>query len=1035
MRAITLEFAAFGPYKDRQWIDFRSLGEETIFLITGPTGAGKTTIFDAICYALYGKASGSDRDVDSFRSHFSSPDDSTFVSFTFFLKDSYYTVNRKPKQPKRKTRGEGYREEPAQAELYQIINGEKSLVYSKINDVNEMIQQMLGLDYEQFRKMIMIPQGEFRKLITENSKDREEILQKIFHTYFYQKITDELKAQEKDARYQLEQIDWKLDQALQKVDWVTISDDMDLSTVLLNINQQAEVDEKRKQQILIHQKEVDQILQQKQQAFWEAKQLMEKFQKMEQLQQQQQELNQEKQSMKDKMKQLELADKAKHIQLAEKQWNERSDETAKQVEQTKQQRKLVEQEVQKWQHLKQQKQRQEQHLEYKEQERQHVREQKQKLPDVKQYQTIQTELQQLNKQIHQAKVDLKKLQVNKQECQAIIQHIEKKTESTNDVTKHYYNLKQIVQELEANSKKAENLSKEFCTLQQLRENYQKIRAQYQHYNEEITNVKQQLKEMEAAQKSEQAVLIAQQLETGQPCPVCGSTHHPNIARDQEISIDVDDLQSRKQVLEDLELLQAEVSEQLIQAKGNEEAKRQVVEGLAHDLSVSPENINATIINEQIQSFQKQIEVRKQQEFEMKQQLEQLEIDQTERKKQLEERKKIEERIDQLDKKIQGYQKQKWTNETKLEQLKNTLPEEAFQSNNWEQEVLAKEEELEQWFKDWQALQNNIEQQNIVVTQAKATLHSQKNFLSDQIKQKEKAEKTFRVYLEEAGFQNVSDYQKAKLSEQARNELKHEIDRFHQLEIKVNEQLQFLNEDLHDKQTPNLESLQSEVDNEKQTLETMQETLQQINYVINKAQELTDIIKQLQQERKKEEMVFSDISALAQLANGNNHLKLSFERYVLAAFLDEILMQANIRLDQLTEHRYQLLRSDQLAKQGANSGLDLEVIDQYTGQKRSVKTLSGGEGFKTSLSLALGMADVVQVHAGGVQLDTLFIDEGFGTLDDISLEQAIDCLKDLQQSNRILGIISHVPQLKEEIYAQLQISASSKGSNATFTFQT
>jgi len=182
-----------------------------------------------------------------------------------------------------------------------------------------------------------------------------------------------------------------------------------------------------------------------------------------------------------------------------------------------------------------------------------------------------------------------------------------------------------------------------------------------------------------------------------------------------------------------------------------------------------------------------------------------------------------------------------------------------------------------------------------------------------------------------------------------------------------------------------------------------------------------------------EVEYYTIGALADLAHGNNQLKLSFERYVLSSFLDEILIQANLRLERMTNHRYQLIRSGQIAKRGAQSGLDLEVLDHHTGKQRSVKTLSGGEGFKASLSLALGLADVVQAHAGGVQLDTLFIDEGFGTLDEVSLQQAIDCLKDLQDSNRLLGIISHVPQLKNEIHAKLQIIPSPNGSRMEFSF--
>ncbi|WP_010094528.1 AAA family ATPase [Ornithinibacillus scapharcae] len=216
MRAIRLSMRAFGPYLEKQMIDFEMLGDESIFLITGPTGAGKTTIFDAICYALYGRASGSDRDQDSLRSHFAAIDEPTEVEFRFALNNHVYEIIRNPKQQKKKERGEGFTEEPAKAILYEIVNGEKQLLSSRIKDVNESIEEKLGFDYEQFRKMVLIPQGEFRKLISENSKEREAILQKIFRTYFYEKMTEELKAQAKDLESQVKKLEADVNYGLSK---------------------------------------------------------------------------------------------------------------------------------------------------------------------------------------------------------------------------------------------------------------------------------------------------------------------------------------------------------------------------------------------------------------------------------------------------------------------------------------------------------------------------------------------------------------------------------------------------------------------------------------------------------------------------------------------------------------------------------------------------------------------------------------------------------------------------------------------------
>jgi len=217
LRVLTLEINAFGSYKNHQVIDFTELEEESIFLITGPTGAGKTTIFDAICYGLYGKASGSERDQEAFRSHFSSEDDYTSVKLTFSIKGREYRIERSPKQWKKKTRGDGFTEEPANAAFYtQTPEQDWKLEATKINEVNEAIEQLIGLDYEQFKKMIMIPQGEFRKLISENSREREEVLQKIFHTSFYRKITERLKEQSTELRSEIQQFENDIKQQFDK---------------------------------------------------------------------------------------------------------------------------------------------------------------------------------------------------------------------------------------------------------------------------------------------------------------------------------------------------------------------------------------------------------------------------------------------------------------------------------------------------------------------------------------------------------------------------------------------------------------------------------------------------------------------------------------------------------------------------------------------------------------------------------------------------------------------------------------------------
>ncbi len=297
---------------------------------------------------------------------------------------------------------------------------------------------------------------------------------------------------------------------------------------------------------------------------------------------------------------------------------------------------------------------------------------------------------------------------------------------------------------------------------------------------------------------------------------------------------------------------------------------------------------------------------------------------------------------------------------------------------------------------------------------------------------DKQKEIFLAKLEKYGFPDIASYQNARLNEENMRKLEAEVIQFKEYYQFTNQRMEELEELLRGKTAPDLTLLREELNKLEVEKHTVMQRKQAIELEYQQLLKVKDKLIGLQSEYQKIANQYYDIGELADLARGGeNSKKLSFERYVLATFLDEILLQANVRLDRMTDHRFQLLRSEELAKRGAQSGLDLEVLDHFTGRKRSVRTLSGGEGFKAALSLALGMADIIQSHAGGVQLDTLFIDEGFGTLDEVSLEQAIECLKDLQQDHRVIGVISHVSQLKEEIKAKLTIDSSNEGSIASF----
>jgi exonuclease SbcC len=233
--------------------------------------------------------------------------------------------------------------------------------------------------------------------------------------------------------------------------------------------------------------------------------------------------------------------------------------------------------------------------------------------------------------------------------------------------------------------------------------------------------------------------------------------------------------------------------------------------------------------------------------------------------------------------------------------------------------------------------------------------------------------------------------------------------------------------------PNLQELTELIDKITQEIKDIDDQKSDLSFKKKENEQILETIYFLNKEMKQFEEQYKMIGNLADISKGNNNLRITFERYVLGSFLDDILREANGRLLKMTSGRFQLLRKMDKSKGNTQSGLELLVVDSYTGQERHVKTLSGGESFKASLSLALGLADVVQNYAGGVSLETMFIDEGFGTLDPESLDQAIEALIDIQSSGRLVGIISHVPELKERIDVRLEVVASQSGSTTHFQF--
>ncbi|KAB8138549.1 SMC family ATPase [Gracilibacillus oryzae] len=1034
MRVLTLELTAFGPYRNKQLIDFQKLGEEMIFLITGPTGAGKTTLFDAICYSLYGRASGTDRDQDTLRSHFATKDDLTKVTLTFSLHQKTYSVTRSPKQWKPKARGEGYTEEPATAVLYQL-NAEKQweLVQSKIKEVNDTLQAMINLDYEQFRKMIMIPQGEFRKLISENSKEREEVLQKIFRTYIYHDMTEKMKNDAKLIKEQIEQLEWKLQQEKLNVS----SEMMELEENKPFIEQiELKVNELKEQLNQIHTRK-NQLIQQQQeleQDYYRNQQIAElfdqlDFKKQEKIQMQEQET--EIQEVKGVLQLAYFADQLlpldQQLQTREEEWQNQKKQLQHLQEQLTIKQNAFLKEEQHY-HL----------LKNMEEDREKMKldllRQQENLHNVKGYFARKDQFLKLSGTVEKQRQEINGLEQS-------IEQLNKEKEQSYQISDQIYQLQQTIQEERYNQEKwqrqlaiCHDILKETLQLDTLRRNYLQVKNNVNELNQQVEVQKEKCLEIEQAYHKNIAHILAGTIVEGEPCPVCGSTNHPKKRKSKSNELNQDMVDKERNSLHQLEERHKSVERKMYEIREQGEAKKAVISSFYQTLDPALQSKNSKDLNETVEKLTEQENKREKGILDLHNSLAKLQAA----------KKNVQDIQKQIERSKTEQTKLKTSFSQDLEQLQQLqieltsqekqLPERIDSVNSYQKQVDQLERDYQNKIKQWKDTKERYDKIKHELAEMK-TITQQTEQFEQQLKESyEKQKNLFNQSLAEKNFLTVSAYKEALISKEKQSHLQDRINRYDENKKLIEQRINELMASLENKEKPNLEILKDQLDQFKEKQLSLSKEEQQIEWLLTHLKRSIKTVQSIEKELADLSEKYYHIGELANIAKGDNPQKLSFERFVLSTFLDEILLQANLRLDKMTDHRFQLIRSEEIAKRGAQSGLDLEVLDHYTGRKRSVKTLSGGEGFKAALSLALGMADIIQSHAGGVQLDTLFIDEGFGTLDEVSLEQAIQCLKDLQQDHRVIGVISHVGQLKEAIKAKLIVQSSNDGSDARFVLQ-
>ena len=1000
MMPLNLTISAFGPYPEQIIIDFTQFQESGLFLITGPTGSGKTMIFDAIVFALYGKSSGQMRESDSLRCDHAAKETPTYVEYSFALHDQIYTVKRSPKYFV-----EGRKTAKAPSALLTLPDGK---MVEGVREVDHRIVALLGVDEKQFKQIAMIAQGEFTKLIMSSSEERERVLRNLFHTEVYQRLEEKLK--EKLNLYR-DKYDHLLKRKNQLISELKIdSDDFDLY-----LHQQEALLQKQQQSLAQMQNQHESKKHTLQLYHLQNQRIL----KLENLSKQYQQLCLQEADFRTLKTQIMLLKQAKdtnyyyQIFLQEQRQHDVLSQNLKAIS------------LQLDKSLKNHRQINEQYAHIDE-----MKNEKNALQDkVNAQKKLIDDIYRYHHDYQEKQSYLQEYQSKQEEFKLLLQRTERLENSVLKDQETINDEARLKMEFELAQKKFQSANErkiKIHELSQLNDQYvlesdkrSDLQEIYQALEKEFYQEKNNFDEMEKLFYRQQAGIFASKLEEGKPCPVCGSLHHPQPAAllDEEVTTEKLNLQKRKvnsiqerfndnrqQLMLKTQLLST-IQERIEQSSeelriDSELTKELFIKELNKTNMIEREiKKSYATMNDELKYIQKlktSIALSKKDLQKYQQELEKRQLELTELNNQIH---KIEGRLNEsfaeydIDAQKELYQQ----NQQQLHHLENTIDHLQQKFDKADKERLQLETKQE-------AFRNQMLQQDEKLNKAEndylmhlKQYESETDFfqLKDQIEEIESLEKTYQDHM----------IKKDSLAKQIAS-LQEEVQGLNYIELEdLETELKKLEADMND--------FVKEV-NQSQIALALQK---------NKIEE----IRQINSTMALDEEKYQRYLDLSNVTSGKNDARVSLERYVLAAYFEKILLYANEIMKKLTQGRYVMLRKDYASKGMAKQGLELDVFDYESGLSRDIRTLSGGESFKAALSLALGLSQMIQDHAGGIELNTLFIDEGFGTLDMQSLDQAINCLIELHQDNKLIGIISHVSELKDRIDRQIVISRERKES--------
>ena len=913
MRPIKLTMSAFGPYASRTVLNLDELGNNGLYLITGDTGAGKTTIFDAITYALYGEASGNTRDPSMFRSKYAEASVPTEVELVFTYAGKEYTVRRNPEYDRPKTKGEGFTTQRAEAELHYP----DGRVVTKQRDVDAAIRDIMGINRSQYMQIAMIAQGDFLKLLLAPTEERKAIFRQIFKTQLFQSLQDKLKRESGRLNDQCTAAQNSLSQYINGIA-VDENDVLSIEVAKAKAGEMPIGDTISLLAALIRQDE------------GEEKALSEQIERT----------DQELEIINGNLGKIEAEEKTKDG-----------------IEKAKKDRAAEEQRC----------------LELKEA----FEEQKAKSPEIDKASDEKSRaeaelprydvLESVLREIHTLQNDL-----DKQTCELSekTERQESRSAELNDLRNELKiladvgeNRQRLLGEKETIGARKRDVDALATLVSDFASKKRKLHRLQEEYAAASENSAKKTADYEANNKAfldEQAGVIAETLEEGMPCPVCGSLSHPQLAKKSE---------------------KAPTEAQLKKLKRDAELARNEAQAKSENCAAAKAEVNTIeqSVFERAGALWKAVgfetlpNIIKAEQFGLKEKLAELETAIEKENTRCERRKILEKEMPEI--------------ESALSELLSEIETITKTIAGLEASIKSKKNQCEE---EKKKLRFESKKEAVAYIQNAESLIGQMRTVY------QKAEKNFRDSDKKIGQLNATILS---LEEQLSTELG--LDKERETQKKADctaarKEADKRAKEVHARLTANQAALHN----------------------------IQGKIGDLEQLEKK----YSWIKALSNTANGSisGKEKIMLETYIQMTYFDRIIARANTRFMVMSGGQYELKRRKVAENNRSQSGLDLDVIDHYNGTERSVKTLSGGESFKASLSLALGLSDEIQSSAGGVKLDTMFVDEGFGSLDEESLDQAMRALSTLADGNRLVGIISHVADLKNRIDKQIVVTKEPSG---------